>query len=64
MREWSIVSWNSMIFFLVKIGRDCEVLELFYEMRIDGFFELDEVIMVIVLFVCVSLGVVDVGKWL
>lgn len=63
MSKRSVVSWNSMIACLARSGRDREALQLFGEMRDQGF-ELDEATVVTTLPVCARLGAVEVGEWI
>ncbi|GAB2277405.1 hypothetical protein Dimus_012110 [Dionaea muscipula] len=59
----SLVTWNLLMSWLAKNGRDTEALELFHEMKADGF-RPDAATVVTMLPVCARLGAVDVGKWL
>nr|GEY26555.1 pentatricopeptide repeat-containing protein At2g34400 [Tanacetum cinerariifolium] len=56
-----LVSWNSMIYGCVRMGFMKGALELFKEMKKDGF-ELDEMPFVTVLGACGDLGDLGLGK--
>ncbi|KAI6702447.1 hypothetical protein NL676_011583 [Syzygium grande] len=61
MSERNVASWNTIISCLGQSGRDREALELFDEMRKQGF-EPDEVTVVSLLPLCARLGAVDAGQ--
>ncbi|GAB2246405.1 hypothetical protein Droror1_Dr00001898 [Drosera rotundifolia] len=63
MSERSVVSWNVVLSWLAKSGRDGEALRVFEEMKGDGF-RPDEATVVTVLPVCARLGAVYVGEWI
>lgn len=56
------MSWNSMIAGYAKMGRAREAVEVFEEMRREGF-EPDEMGLVSVLGACGELGDLELGRW-
>ncbi|KAK7329224.1 hypothetical protein VNO77_23375 [Canavalia gladiata] len=57
-----LVSWNSMISGYAKMGYAREAVEVFGDLRRDGF-EPDEMSLVSVLGACGELGDMELGKW-
>nr|XP_043618384.1 pentatricopeptide repeat-containing protein At2g34400 isoform X2 [Erigeron canadensis] len=59
--ERDLVSWNSMISGYLKMGLSKSALELFEEMKVEGF-EPNEMTLVSVLWACGDLGNLSMGK--